>query len=188
MTTVEVREMVAYAQVEAESPYVQQRFWELINEGSTAQAALMFSTMRAPGVKGGDRGFNENARHRMNTMSPTNRSEIIKIAQAAGINTNGKYYVGGLGRYDDPRAWCSTTDDVMRAAKDKGVIVTGSVTHDPGELREEPVPIKMAPDIRDGIVQDYIRSDEELQRKARDKPKETIEDLRDMVVEKHGKK
>lgn len=193
MTTHEIREHIAYAQVDLEPEHVQKRFWELIDKGNSPIMALMCASNKAPGVKGGDRVFNEQARHRMETMHPRNRERILEIAKKAGINTQGKYYVGGLGRYNDPAAWVSTTDDVMASAKKKGCIVNGAVRYDPGEDERfesqcrTAENIRIAPDLVDEIAGEYIQKDEKIREKVRKDPKKLAE-VKEMVIEKHGKK
>ena len=191
MTTLELRERLALVQADYLPEGQREQFYGLLGNGETAQFALMVASARAPGVRGGDRGFNENARHRMDTMPEYQREAIVRIAQRAGINTQGKYYVGGLGRYTDPAAWCSTTDDVMASAKAKDMIVTGSVNYDPGESRQleqrraKPKP-KLAEDITREMTDQYINNDPALRAKCIKDPKKVLE-VQEMVIAKHGR-
>lgn len=185
MTTLELRERLAFTQIMHETPEVQDRFWKMIEGGEKAQAALMFATCRAPGVKGGDRVFNEQARRRMQTEPQMDK--ILDVARKAGISTQGKYYCGGLGRYDDPAAWVSTTDDVMAVAKKRGYIVNGAVKHDPGTPDPRP-PVEMAPDLVREIGAKYIDEDPRLKEKMKKDPVRTSHELKEMVIAKHGKR
>jgi len=60
---------------------------------------------------------------------------MVKEAKAAGINISGKYYCGGLAdkrRWQDPEAWVSSNDDIMRVAHKRRLAVSGTVNYDPG--------------------------------------------------------
>lgn len=187
MTTLELRERLAYTLILQEDLGAQAFFRDCLERGETAQAALMFATRRAPGVRGGDRVFNEQARYRMDTMLPMNRERILEIARKAGISTQGKFYCGGLGRYDDPDAWVSTVDDVKAVAKKKGLIVEGAVRHDPGTPDPLPPP-RLAPDLVQELSTQYVSQDPVLQEKMKKKPKRTAAEVAEMVVEKHGRR
>ncbi len=51
------------------------------------------------------------------------------VAEAAGINTAGAVYMGGLARYSgDPEAWVSSKGDVARICTERGWGVEGAVT------------------------------------------------------------
>lgn len=192
MTTLEVREQIAFSQIMLEGPETQERFWKMIEKGETAQAALMFATQRAPGVKGGDRVFNENARRRMAEIPAEQLSKILEIAKGAGINTQGKYYVGGLGRYNDPAAWVSTSDDILAVARKRGYVVSGVVNHDPGETKQLEQQIKnqpiLAPDIVNDLARKRIAEDPKLQEQLRKSPKKTMDKVKDDVIHKHGRR
>ena len=105
------------------------RYFMYRENGQSPRFAAIAACQRAPGTKGSDRAFNEHARRRMDRMHATNQERILGIAKRAGINTQGKYYVGGLGRYNDPAAWVSTTDDILSVAKARNLNVEGSVNH-----------------------------------------------------------
>jgi len=191
MTTLEIRRSLITTQVLCLPVAAQAQFRELVDEeGCDPSLALMVVSKKAPGTGlSGDRLFNEQARHRMETISPKLREKILKAAKKAGISTQGKYYCGGLGRYNDPAAWVSTTDDVMAVAKAKELIVNGVVNHDPGETksleREKPA---IHPKVRDELMQKKILGDQKLQEQMKKAPKKTIAGLREEITEKHGKK
>lgn len=189
----EIRDQVAFAHIMSAPPEQQAHFWELIESGSTPRFACMIATKTAPGIKAPDHLFNENARHRMNTMNSEQRDSIVEIAQKAGINTQGKYYVPGLGRYNDPKAWCSTADDALAVAKERGLILSGAVNYDPdNEAIDRQVEAaskrpKLAPDIARELTEEYMTKDPHIKEKAMKNPERVYEETYDMVQEKHGK-
>lgn len=189
----EIRDQVAFAHIMVAPPEQQKLFWEMVESGETPRFACMVATRTAPGIKTADHLFNENARHRMNTMNPVQRSEILKIAQSAGIKTQGKYYVPGLGRYDDPRAWCSTADDALAVAKERGLQLSGCINYEPdNEVIDKQVEAvanrpKLAPDIAKEMTEKYMLNDPHIRERAEKDPERVYEETYDMVQEKHGK-
>lgn len=164
------------------------RFAELIDRGSTPTAALMFASRRAPGVRNTDRAFNERARRRMEGMSTGVRENIVQIAQQAGISTQGKFYVGGLGRYNDPKAWVSDASDIIHVARERRMNVSGAVNYNgmPDDI-PPPKKVELAADIVDDFERRYVASDPKLREQIRRKPNKRQE-LRERIIATHGSK
>lgn len=159
---------------------------ECREQGVEPVFAAMRACRRACGTKNMDRTFNEGARRRMDGMGK-NGERLVKIAQRAGISTQGKFYVGGLGRYTDPHAWVSTADDILTVAKKKNLTVTGVVNHQ-GHEEAPPTPTtKLAPDIMKRYLKTYFRNDPGLKEKVRRNPK-AMRDLKERIVGTHARK
>ena len=181
----EAEEFVILSEVAEMDRASQERFAELVrkNDGNL-RAALMFLTRRAPGSPSCDREFNRKARERMNATPWKYMRSIVKIAQNAGIDTNNKFYCGGLGKYNDPDAWVSTNDDVLRVARKKNLKVRGTVNYTPGSPRTRRFKL-----IAEDILQDKIRrsceADPALAEKVAKSPK-ALAELREKLIEKHA--
>lgn len=162
-------------------------FDAMVAKGNTPQFAMMCLARRGPIQNNSDRAFNQSYRRQMNGMHPKQRDQIIEIAQKAGVNTNGKYYVGGLGKYGDKDAWVSTNEDVRTVCDRKDLGANG-----PGIKRKasEPIPpkqIRLAPDIVNHQVSKRLAADPALQEKVR-KGKVKMAHLKEEAIEKHGAK
>lgn len=156
-----------------------------IAAGDNPQFAIGLATRRSAMMKGGDRIFNEGAREKMNRMPEVNRDRVCAIAQRAGINTAGKYYVSGLGRYSDPRAWVSTAEDVKTVCKEKNLNATGFINHKATEL---PPPPKVA--MADDLVQEKVTEIVASEPKTRERLKNgklKLGDVRERVVATHSR-
>ena len=142
---------------------------------------------RSPGAAGVDRTFSEAARRRMNGMHPPNLDKIVKLAEGAGISTQGKFYMGGLGKYTDKHAWCSSAEDVLTTAKARNLTVKGAVKH---QGVTKPLPDKpfLARDIQNQEINKILLTDPKAREKARKNQKKTINELREKVIAKHTPK
>jgi hypothetical protein len=156
------------------------------DSGVDERISAMTACRRAPGATNVDRNFSEHARHR---MYGANMEKIVNVAQKAGVRTQGKFYVGGLGRYTDQSAWVSTADDVLTVARQKNLNVSGAVNQD-APRRDLPPPPKvpMARDILDGYVRQYVRNDPALQEKVHKRPEQALPELREKILDKHTRK
>lgn len=94
------------------------------------------------------------------------------IADAAGVDTTGKVYKGGLASFPgDPMAWVGGRGDVERVAREKGLKVEGDVTCDYSQQIDElPPDIDVAPDIVEQKVLQMMQDNPniEQERKAED--------------------
>jgi hypothetical protein len=143
--------------------------------------AIMCALQVAPGTKGTERAFMEgrNNNEQLDGMPAKQAQYITKEARAAGINISGKYYCGGIADsrgWKDPEAWVSSNDDVLKVAKKRRMMVTGSVNYDPG-----PSPPKRKL-INESIVSDLVA------RERRKNPSAKVAELREKVIDKHAYK
>lgn len=167
-------------------------FLELLANGTALRLAEMFATRSAPMMGNSDRIFNETQRRRMSSHHHSYRKRMFEIAARAGIKTEGKYYVGGLGRYDDPKAWVSTHDDVRTAAREKGVLCEGPVRCDyrkeKVETQEGPKGPKLSERLTREMIAHELKQDPATREKVRKNPKSELPALREKVQAKYGRK
>lgn len=159
----------------------------MVAGGTFPRAAAMYALQSAPGSRNTDRAFCQGARQRMENMLPMNAKAIHAQAKAAGIDSCGKYYVGGLGRYTDKAAWVTCAEDVMTVAKARNFDVDGVLRRK--AIRKDPAPppdVSLAPDIVQRLAADYIASDPALAERCA-KSKHARLELREKIIEKHGR-
>lgn len=166
-------------------PDAQSIYFNAIANGTTPQLAIAFATKQSPVYKGSDRTLNQTQRRHMMGMSAMNRERIVQIAEKAGIRTHGKFYVGGLGRYNDPAAWVSTYDDALDSCKKKNLTADGIVYHKGHEV--PPPPRKaLADDLVNEFVADELKNPKTAEQ-VKANPKK-LNEVREKVIAKHGKK
>jgi len=141
--------------------------------------AAMVALQAPPGTKGTDRAFMQGRlnNQQLNDMPTRQAKYVVDEAKRAGIDISGKYYCGGVADkrgWRDPQAWVGSSDDVLRVAKSRRMIVEGSVNYDPG-----PVPPQRKL-ISESIVQDQIK------KAKRKDPTAKVGELREKVIEKHA--
>lgn len=163
-----------------------EQYADMVIGGESPQMAAMLASRKCAASKGTDSEFFRREHDRMASMSDQTRSEIVAIAQKAGINTHGKCYNGQLGRYNDPAAWVSTTSDVREVAKQKGYSVRGLVNVDGPERDIRRREKKIAPDIKARIMNEYRAADPKLDEKCR-KSVKAVKELESRVVETHAR-
>lgn len=167
----------------------QEHFRRCIANGCTPQMALMLASRFSPIMGGSDRAFNEGARRKMNNLPAVNQ-KMVAMAQKAGINTNGKYHVAGLGAYNDPMAWVSTIDDAREVIKAKGLSSRGLINYQAPEKPPQPDTL-LAPDIVNDALRRRLSDDESLAaRVAQASPKKRaslLREQREQIVAAHGK-
>lgn len=161
-------------------------YLQMREKGGSHRLCLMEACRTVPGVKNSDRNFNDHARARMNRMSPKNRERIVREAKRAGVNVQGKFYVGGLGRYTDQAAWVSTADDIITVAKQRNLNVTGAVNHQAINFSQPPKRTRLAPTLVREFEQKYLKNDPALREKVKKNPKERIA-LRERIIDTHSK-
>jgi hypothetical protein len=141
--------------------------------------AAMVATQTPPGTSGTDRAFMEG---RMNNQQlddmPVRQAKYVAAeAKKAGINISGKYYVGGLADkrgWQDPAAWVSNNDEVLKVAHARRLAVSGTVNYDPGPA-----------DPKRKLISESIVRDEVAKAKRKN-PGAKASDLRERVIEKHA--
>lgn len=132
-----------------------------LDNGASEAFADMVAHQIAPGTKGSDRAFMEGrmSGNWMDDMPKPLAQRMVRQARAAGINTTGKFYMGGLADkrgHLDPHAWVDSVADVKRVAKARDLEVRGIVDYTPPE--KPPKPKKdIAPDILNKAVQAEMR-------------------------------
>lgn len=169
---------------------VYEKFQELLERGDSPRMAHMLATRGAPMMGSSDRAFCEGQYRKMSRMSNPVRESMRAIAQRAGINTDGRYYVGGLGRYDDPAAWVSGKEDLINSCKKRGFDADGVVK---ARYADHDAPPKKAPKLAPHLVEEmcarHAKRDPKLAEKLRkDKSGRAKRDLQEKVTAIHGSK
>lgn len=162
-----------------------ERYRTAMDAGAGERFAEMVAYQQAPGTQGTDRSFMEGRLDGswMNAMPPHMARRMVREAQAAGINTSGKFYMGGLAdkrAHLDPMAWVDSVADVKRVAQARDLEVRGVVNYTP--------PDKPPPESKD-LADDILRENVKKEMKANPKLKrgEAIEKVKDRMVP-HWKK
>lgn len=141
--------------------WVQKQYRQMVSGGTARSLALMFATRGAPVMGNSDRAFCEYQHAQMTRhMDQDERTWITEYAQQAGISTEGKTYVGQIGKYDDPLAWVSNREDAAKAMQHKGISTEGVI-----KVKAPPKPSKvpekrfLAPDLVERKVNDILREE-----------------------------
>lgn len=166
-------------------PEYRELFDEMIADGQTPQFAMMCIHQKASNIGGGDSAFGRSAMRRMNGMRPDDQERIVAIARKAGVQTEGKYYCGQLGKYDNPLAWCSTADDLKKSCQIQNFGCDGVVKNKRVDTGPTQGP-KLAKDIVNREVDRKLSKDAKL-REQLETGNRKISDVREQVVAKHGK-
>jgi hypothetical protein len=169
-------------EVRAAGRSVEEFFVRLRSEGATERWAEMCALQRPPGVKGTDRSFmfGRMNNQQLDEMPTDHAQNIVTLAKRAGINVSGKYYAGGLADsrgVADPKAWVSGADDIKRVAMERNLSVSGAVQHK-GIPMERP---KSKP-LSERLTKELA------QREQKYHPNMKPAELRELVVEKYGRK
>jgi len=182
---------VRLAQLQADAdrcgPEARKLFDRLIKEGKTPEAAAMYACQQAPGTRGSDRAFCDGQRRKMENMTPWLRKRLQDDAKKAGINTNGRYYVGGLGKPTDPAAWVTSSDDVLTVCKARNYDCDGVIRHKAIAKEKPTESIRLAPRVIRDIEKKMLRQDPALAERVR-KNKYARRELHEQIMEKHARK
>ena len=176
------------ADADACGPSARKLFEKLLKAGKTPAAAAMYACQQPPGSRFTDRAFCQGQRRKMEGMSPMVGGLLHKTARAAGIDTNGKYYMSGLGRATDPAAWVTCAQDVLNVAKERNLNVDGALRHQ--AVKREVAPKEgggVAPDILNELEAKSLAADPALREKVKKNPRARHE-LRAALTEKHGRR
>lgn len=124
--------------IQAHGPEAVRVYTTAMKNGSGEKFAEMVALQSPPGTRGTDRAFMEGryAGNWMDGMPPQLANRMVREARAAGINTSGRFYMGGLAdkrAHRDPEAWVDSIDDVKRVAKKRNLEVRGIVNYTPPE-------------------------------------------------------
>jgi hypothetical protein len=174
-------------EAEVDRAGVRAHFDKMVADGQGVEFAAMCALQQPPGSKNTDRAFQDGARRRMEGMGAITKTALLHAAKKAGISTEGKYYVGGLGRANDPSAWVSTAQDVMDVCKKKNLNCEGVVNHKVTFEDKPPPDVKLAPDLVKQFTQRAMDADPALAERCK-RSKHAREELKQAVIEKHGKK
>jgi len=156
-------------------------FYEkLIKEGNNPGFAAMLALQSPAGTKGTERAFLEGMHNWAGGMNPENRKLLFEKAHKAGVSTQGKKYIGGLGKPDDQMAWVSTMDDVKAVCKEKGYSCEGAVDYQAPEQKFEKK--RMAEDVVGRFMHEAVAKDPDIKHN-----KKAMKELRAKVVKKHSK-
>lgn len=166
---------------------VREFFLNLIANGQSPNMALILATRSAPVMKGGDRQFQESYRWNMNSMDAHNRKMIYQRAHEAGVKTDGKFYVGGLGRYTDQHAWCATAEDVLTQCKMRNLNADRIVHHKAVAPAAPPKRVPLAEHLIKECTQKLLANEPKTVEKLR-KGKIKPQEIRERVIAKHGRK
>ena len=108
---------------------------ECIENGCTPQFAEMVTLGQPPVYRGSDQAFmSGRLTAGGDTLLPDQRLVAEREAKAAGINTSGRFYMGGIAdkrQYRDPEAWVGSRDDVISTAKRRRLQLQGQINYTP---------------------------------------------------------
>lgn len=141
--------------------------------------AEMCALQVAPGTKGTDRAFMEGRMNnqQLDSLPPRQANYMVREARQAGISISGKYYVSGIADkrgWQDPEAWVSNNDEVLKVAKKRNLHVAGAVNHN----------AEVTPPKRKVLAESIIR--DEVRKEKKNNPKADVRELREKVIEKHA--
>ena len=126
--------------------------------------ARIFALRQPPNTVGTDRAFMEGSH-----TDETDMTRVLRgIAEAQGVSTAGKRFVGSRARWPgDPRAWVSSLDDVRRIDREDA---------DPAWEPEEVPDNFIAPHIVDEHVERRAAHDPDLAAKPIDEQREIVKE------------
>jgi len=130
-----------------------------LKNGATERFAEMVAYQCPPGTKGSDRAFMEGRLDGswMNDMPEQSARRMVREASKAGINTAGRFYMGGLAdkrAHRDPEAWVDSVEDVKRVAEKRRLEVHGIIDYVP----PEPAP-KRSVKLSKKIINENVRKE-----------------------------
>lgn len=163
-------------------------YLHILQNGETVKWATMCALQQPPGTKNTDRAFCEGQRLKMDNMHPKTRQRLVATAKAAGIQTDGKFYMGGLGGHTNPAAWVSCAEDVITSCKVQNKGVEGVLNFKPPRVIEkEPPNIPLAEHLVQEFAAKEMQADPALAEKVKKNPKARGA-LREKVIAKYGRK
>lgn len=162
------------------SAAVQAHYREMVRDGQTERFAEMAALQQPPGTKGTDRALMEGRLNNawLSDMPKPLADRMVREARAAGINTSGRFYMGGLAdkrAHLDPAAWIDSAADIKRVAQARDLEVHGIVEYTPPE-KPKPKSVDIAPD----ILKENVRA--EMRRNPSLKKGEAIEKVKERIV------
>lgn len=157
-----------------------------LSNGATEAFAEMAALQSPPGTRGSERAFMEGRMDGswMNSMPEHVARRMVRQAEKAGINTTGKFYMGGLAdkrAHMDPEAWVESTDDVRRVAKKRSLEVHGIIDYVPPEA-PPPKPIGLSKKIINENVKKELKKNPAMRRE------DAVEKVKDRMTPSWKKK
>lgn len=165
----------------SEDPAVQAFYEQMRRAGQSHLLAEMFA-LQAPPQSNSDREFLEGHCNGSQFQNDPKRGNYYaKVAKKAGVSTTGKVYMPGLAAYPgDPQAWVSDRHDVQKVCEQRGYNCEGAV-----KVKSEIKQVQEAPRLAEDIVQrkvkQYVAKDPAIKKRPK-------QELREMVIEKHGRR
>ncbi len=157
-------------------------YLKMIEAGQTPRFAEMCAVQQAPAVKGADRTFMEGRynNQQLDRMPKDHAQNIVALAKRAGISISGKYYASGLADHRgpaDPAAWVDGAADIKKVAAMRNLSVSGAVEH-----QGVPQPRPKSKPLSERLTKELMA------REKADHPTMSKGELREMVVDKYGRK
>jgi hypothetical protein len=120
------------------SAEVQRHYRKMISDGQTPRWAEMCALQAAPAVHGTNDSWMKGRKNgEWLDGLPTKQAKwMLKEAKAAGISTEGKFYMSGIADkrcHLDAEAWVSDREDVLRVAKKRKLELRGQISYQPPE-------------------------------------------------------
>jgi hypothetical protein len=172
-------------QMARQPPETQALYLESLQKGGGPVFAEMIAMRQAPQMMNSHRTYEEGLTRKMNGMSDYNRLKMQSIAARAGISTNGKTHVSGLGGYDKPDAWVTCAEDVNTICKAKDLTMDGAL-HRKADKPLPPVKrVALATDLQNEMMRRSLAADPDTAAKCKADPKK-LGELREKVVAEHG--
>lgn len=167
-------------EIAAASAAVQSHYIRMVEDGQTERFAAMCALQQPPGTRGTDRAFMQGrlAGQWLENIPKRQADRMIAQARSAGIDTTGKFYMGGIADrrgHLDPEAWVDSTGDILRVAKKRDLEVHGIVDYVPPQ-KGPPKEV----DINPRILREHVRK--EMKANPKLKKGEAIERVKDRIV------
>jgi hypothetical protein len=171
--------------VESLGPAAVRHYKRMIRDGQSERFAAMCASQTPPGTRGSDRAFMQGRYNNeyMGEMGQKWAGKLVREAREAGINTSGRFYMGGLADkrgHRDPEAWVDSVSDVRRVAKARNLEVHGIIDYVPPE---QPPPKRI--DIDQGILDENVAA--EMKKNPGSKREDVVERVKDRITP-HWKK
>ena len=176
------------AEVQERGPEAVAIYKQSIADGSDERFATMCALRQPPGSRNTDRAFCEGARRQMDGMNDDNRKKLMQVARAAGINPNGKFYKGSLGRANDPAAWVTCADDVLAVCKARNYGCDGVIKHTAVQKDTPPKRVPLGEDIIKRRALEIMKAEPQTAAAMKKNPQKTKAALRERIIAKHGKR
>jgi hypothetical protein len=170
--------------IRREGPAAVAMYERLLSAGYGHKWAEMCTLQQPPGTKGTDRALMQGRLNEewLGEMAPDTAKHMLSEAKAAGINTSGKYYMGGLAdkrAHRDPAAWVDSAGDILKVAKQRNLTVSGVIDHK-GEPQAPPKPKRLNARLTREMM--------DVERTVHPGRKISDGDLKELVKEKYGRK